>query len=65
MYVRLENSKDVFLAAQSIKNQISKKPEDFRDRKLTDLDGDTGRAAFVKTPAGEMELQKQGITGKS
>jgi hypothetical protein len=26
-YVRLENSKDVFLAAQSIKNQISKKPE--------------------------------------
>src|SRR5438094_1832684 len=35
-YVRLENSKDVFLAAQSIKNQISKKPEEFRDRKLTD-----------------------------
>src|SRR2546430_4421282 len=36
-YVRLENSKDVFLAAQSIKNQISKKPEEFRDRKLTDI----------------------------
>src|SRR5207237_3655650 len=35
-YVRLENSKDVFLAAHSIKNQISKKPEEFRDRKLTD-----------------------------
>jgi len=59
-YVRLENSKDVFLAAQSIKNQISKKPEEFRDRKLTDIIATEVTRLSLKTAAGEMELQKQG-----
>src|SRR6266576_5505198 len=59
-YVRLENSKDVFLAAQSIKNQISKKPEEFRDRKLTDIIATQVTRLSLKTAAGEMELQKQG-----
>src|SRR5437773_2877351 len=59
-YVRLENSKDVFLAAQSIKNQISKKPEEFRDRKLTDTVATQVILLSLKTAAGEMELQKQG-----
>src|SRR6184192_4243084 len=58
-YVRLENSKDVFLAAQSIKNQISKKPEEFRDRKLTDIIATQVTRLSLKTAAGEMELQKQ------
>jgi hypothetical protein len=60
IYVRLENSKDVFLASQSIKNQISKKPEEFRDRKLTDTVATQVVRLSVKTAAGEMELQKQG-----
>src|SRR5947199_3709560 len=59
-YVRLENSKDVFLAAQSIKNQISKKPEEFRDRKLTDIIATQVTRLSLKIAAGEMELQKQG-----
>src|SRR6266516_2295771 len=59
-YVRLENSKDVFLAAQSIKNQISKKPEEFRDRKLTDTVATQVTRLSLKTAAGEIELQKQG-----
>src|SRR5438874_1008413 len=58
-YVRLENSKDVFLASQSIKNQISKKPEEFRDRKLTDTFATQVARLSLKTAAGEMELQKQ------
>src|SRR5712691_6845440 len=37
MYVRFGNSKETFLANQSVKKAIEKKPEDFRDRKLTDL----------------------------
>lgn len=59
MYVRFNNSKDVIVATQSVKNDIAKKPEDFRDRKLTELT--TGQVARVllKTVAGEMELQKQ------
>lgn len=60
IYVRLENSKDVFLASESIKNQISKKPEEFRDRKLTDTVATQVTRLSIKTPGGEMELQKQG-----
>src|SRR5579864_735201 len=37
MYVRFENSKETFLTSQTIKKDIDKKPDDFRDRKLTDL----------------------------
>src|SRR5213075_2944881 len=58
-YVRFENAKDVFLASQSIKNQISKKPEEFRDRKLTDAVATQVTRVSVKTAAGEMELQKE------
>ncbi|PYK71087.1 MAG: hypothetical protein DME44_09015 [Verrucomicrobia bacterium] len=54
IYVRLENSKDVFLAAQSIKNQISKKPEEFRDRKLTDTIATQVTRLSLKIAAGEM-----------
>ena len=37
MYVRLEDSKETFLAPQTVKKDVEKKPEEFRDRKLTDL----------------------------
>ncbi len=60
MYVRFANSKDTFIASNSVKNEIAKKPEDFRDRKLTELTTAQVSRALLKTPAGEMELQKQG-----
>src|SRR5438270_1933483 len=60
MYVRFENSKETFLANQSVKKAIDKKPEDFRDRKLTDLIMAQVIRVILKTPAGEMELQKNG-----
>ncbi len=59
MYVRLENSKDVFLAAQSVHKDIAKKAEDFRDRKLTALTTAVVTRVVLKTPAGEMELEKK------
>ena len=59
MYVRFENSKETFIAANSVKNEIAKKPEDFRDRKLTELTTEQVSRALVKTPTGEMELQKK------
>jgi hypothetical protein len=49
----------VFLVSQSIKNQISKKPEEFRDRKLTDTVATQVVRLSIKSAAGEMELQKQ------
>src|SRR5438477_2439271 len=60
MYVRFEDSKETFLAGQSIKKDIDKKPEEFRDRKLTDLSTAQVSRLILKTPAGEMELQKKG-----
>src|SRR5216110_3695033 len=59
MYVRLQNSKQTFLARQSIRKDIDKKPEEFRDRKLTDLTAAQVRRITLKTPAGEMELEKK------
>ena len=59
MYVRFENSKETFLVNQSVKKAIEKKPEEFRDRKLTDLILAQVVRAVLKTPAGEMELKKE------
>jgi Domain of unknown function (DUF4340) len=60
MYVRFEDSKETYLARQSIKKEIDKKPEEFRDRKLTDLIAAQVSRVILKTPTGEMELQKKG-----
>jgi Domain of unknown function (DUF4340) len=59
MYVRVGDSGDVIIAAQSVRNDIAKKPEDFRDKKLTDLTTAQVVRALVKTSAGEMELEKK------
>ena len=59
MYVRFQNSKETFLAGQSVKKDIDKKPEEFRDRKLTDLSNAQVRRVILKTPAGEIELEKK------
>jgi hypothetical protein len=60
MYVRFENSKETFLAKQSVKKDIDKKAEEFRDKKLTDVTTAQVRRIALKTPAGEMELEKKG-----
>src|SRR5881398_2653050 len=60
MYVRFQNSKETFLATQSVKKDIDKKPEEFRDRKLTDVTAAQVRRVTLKTPGGEMELDKKG-----
>ena len=59
MYVRLGNSDEVLVAAQSVRNDISKKPEEFRDKKLTDLTMAQVTRALLKTATGEMELEKK------
>src|SRR6266403_5459027 len=59
MYVRFDNSKETFLAGQSVKKDIDKKPEEFRDRRLTDLSNAQVRRVVLKTPAGEIELEKK------
>ncbi len=60
MYVRFDNAKDTFVARQTVRNDIAKKPEEFRDRKLTEITQGQVTRVVLKTPTGEMELQKQG-----
>jgi hypothetical protein len=60
MYVRFDNSKETFLARQSVKKDIDKKAEEFRDRKLTALTTAQVRRIVLKTPAGEIELERKG-----
>lgn len=60
MYVRFENSKETFVASQSVKKAIEKKADDFRDKKLTDLATAQVSRFMLKTKAGEMELEKKG-----
>jgi hypothetical protein len=59
MYVRFENSKETFLASQSVRKELEKKADAFRDRKLTDLTSAQVARVVLKTAAGEMELQKK------
>ncbi len=58
-YVRFGDSKEVIVAAQSVRTSISKKPDDFRDRKLTDLTTAQVARAVLKSAAGEIELVKR------
>jgi hypothetical protein len=60
MYVRFENAKDSYVASQSVKKDLEKKADDFRDKKLTDLNTSQVSRIILKTPAGEMELEKKG-----
>ncbi|PWT84890.1 MAG: hypothetical protein C5B58_03990 [Acidobacteria bacterium] len=60
MYIRFDNSKETFLARQSVKKDIDKKAEEFRDRKLTALTTAQVRRIVLKTPAGEIELERKG-----
>ena len=60
MYVRFEDSKETYLARQTVKKDIAKKAEDFRDRKLTDLTTAQVQRFVLRTAAGEMEVQKEG-----
>ncbi len=59
MYVRLDGSKETFVVKQTVKTDIAKKPEDFRDHKLTELSAVQVVRILLKTVAGEMELQKK------
>jgi hypothetical protein len=60
MYVRFENSRETFLVSQSVKKEIDKKANEFRDQKLTDLITGQVSRVVLKTAAGEMELEKRG-----
>ena len=58
MYARFENSKETYVVSQTVKKAIDKKPDDFRDKKLTDLSTTQVSRLILKSNAGELELEK-------
>jgi hypothetical protein len=60
MYVRFADAKEVYIATQTIRNDITKKADGFRDRKLTDLTTAQVTRAVLRTGAGDIELVKKG-----
>jgi hypothetical protein len=59
MYARLENSDLVYVIGKELKDQITKKVDDFRDHKLTELVATKADKVTLKTSAGEIELDKK------
>ena len=59
MYVKLADGKKVFVISSELKKQITKKADEFRDRKLTDLSTAQVNKVAIKSAAGEIELERK------
>ncbi len=59
LYVKVADDKKVFVISNELKKQISKKADEFRDRKLTDLTTAQVNKVVIKSAAGEIELEKK------
>lgn len=59
VYVMVEGSKSVEVVMNNLRNDISKKADDFRDKKLSDLSLAQVKKAVIKTQSGEIEVERQ------
>ena len=59
LYVKLADDKKVFVISTELKKQITKKADEFRDQKLTDLTTAQVNKVAIKSAAGEIELEKK------
>ena len=59
MYVKLADEKKVFVISSALKKQITKKADEYRERKLTDLSNAQVNKVAIKSAAGEIELEKK------
>lgn len=59
VYVRVDGSNAVSIVTNELRNLVGRKVDDFRDHRLTDLEGGHVNKVAIKTAAGEIELSKQ------
>jgi hypothetical protein len=59
VYVKREGSNTAYVIAKDLKEQISRKADEFRDRKLTDLTTSQVTKVVLKTGSGEIEAEKK------
>ena len=59
IYAKVEGLEPVYVIPNELKNQISKKADDFRDRKLSDVTTSLVEKVLIKSSAGEIEIEKK------
>jgi hypothetical protein len=59
VYVKLDGSNVAYVIGKDLKEQVSKKADEFRDRKLTEVNTTQVKKVAIKTGAGEIELEKK------
>jgi hypothetical protein len=59
VYARVEGANTIYVIPNDLKNQATKKVDDFRDRKLTDLNTAQVNKIILKRGADELELEKK------
>ncbi|MDQ3623375.1 MAG: DUF4340 domain-containing protein, partial [Verrucomicrobiota bacterium] len=59
VYLKIEDKSVVYVVGSDFKNQVAKKADEFRDKKLTDLSTGLLTKAIIKTAQGEIELEKK------
>ena len=59
VYVRVNGSDTVYVVRNALRNQVTKKAEDFRDKKLADTAPSLVSKVHVKTAEGEFELERK------
>lgn len=59
IYARLGDAQDIYVISDSILEMIRRKPEEFRDRRLSDLDPAKVVKVVVKSPGGEIEALRE------
>lgn len=58
VYARLEDGRTAYAVPDTLKQELLRKADDFRSRKLTDLDIATVEGVAIKTARGELELRR-------
>jgi hypothetical protein len=59
VYAHIDGTKAVEVVPSTLRNDISKKPDEFRDKKLSDLTLSQITKAVIKTQAGEIETERK------
>lgn len=58
-YIRQQGANTVFVINGNLRSQLAKKPEEFRDKRLSDIQLQQVHRLGIKTPDGELELERK------
>jgi len=59
LYTRVNGQNTVYVIRDSLRTQITRKPDDFRDHKLTAIPPQSVQVLNVKTAEGELEMERK------